>query len=97
MHMTKPWEETWEWNGEDVRDPVARVAVLRGPTSDEVGKLAAAAPEMARLLLSLEWADGHWSVNHRGGGCLSCGSARDEGHREDCRLVAVLRKAGVRE
>lgn len=52
-------------------------------------KLAAAAPEMARLLLELEYVDGEtWAF------CPSCGS-RDE-HASDCKLMAALRKAGVK-
>jgi hypothetical protein len=45
-------------------------------------RFAAAAPEMARLLLEL---DHSW-------GCVFC---RCAGHAPDCRYVAGLRKAGV--
>ena len=54
-------------------------------------RLAATAPEMARVLLAVEW---------DGGTCPSCGGTRDrhedDGHADDCALDAVLRKAGVR-
>jgi hypothetical protein len=56
-------------------------------------RLAACAPEMARLLLSIEW-DGVL-------GCPVCSSypplTGTAGHKQGCALAAVLRKAGVKE
>lgn len=69
------------------------------PSADDVARarLAAAAPEMARVLLSLEWR----AADERALMCCeSCGGVREvdggKGHVADCALVAVLRKAGVR-
>lgn len=47
--MKDPWNEDWEYDGEDVRVIRGQI-VARGPMSDEDGRLAAAAPAMARLL-----------------------------------------------
>ena len=80
----KPWEETWTesevWTFDQDDSPFDEVCTRV--------KLAAAAPEMARLLLDLEW------MGEPGGyRCPSC--ADYHRHRPNCRLVAVLRKAGV--
>lgn len=68
------------------------------------GQLAAAAPAMARLLLSLEWA-GDRGIDL----CPACGNGKSwlafddqdgepkGGHAPDCRWLAVMRAAGVRE
>ncbi len=61
-------------------------------------KLAAAAPEMARMLALLEWC-GPWSAED-GPTCSRCRASRyyDGGageHRSDCAWVALMRKAGV--
>jgi hypothetical protein len=114
--MTRPWEETWERTErndvEDEYQPVFCNPVLNDePTEVFLGtgprlQLAAAAPEMARLLLELEWAGE--IVNYATGSsrmslrtCAACGGVRphpqagSSGHHPDCRLGAVLRKAGV--
>lgn len=103
----KPWEETWRWNGlhpldvfgPDGGDLLFEGAVIRNDSDGpERAKLAAAAPEMARLLLELEWADprNHWSDDGaNSNGCCVCGEYKKDGHKPDCALVAVLRKAGV--
>lgn len=69
-------------------------------------KLAAAAPAMARLLLSLEW---EWDMDRGIDLCPVCGNEKpwlafdDQdgepkgGHAPDCRWLAVMRAAGVRE
>lgn len=56
-------------------------------------KLAAAAPEMARLLLEAQWA----SFGNYGScsACPWCASENNPRHEPDCELVAVLKKAGV--
>jgi hypothetical protein len=105
----KPWEEEWRVRnsigGEDcVYSETSREYVLETYTAvgtpgyeryAECARLAAAAPEMARLLLEKQWGDRGW--------CLWCDgidpadtTCRGEGHAADCALVAVLRKAGVR-
>lgn len=83
----------------EVRDSDETTLLTTGAPLDDAGsgearaRLASAAPDMARLLLELEWCDddGHY--------CPSCGYSRfrtPQTHAPDCRLVAVLRKAGVR-
>ena len=66
---------------------------------DEYDKLGAVidlkhrfAYRMAEMLRSLEWSDGHWSVNYDGGGCPSCGNAHKQGHAPDCELSALLKE-----
>lgn len=96
----KPWEETWEADEDmpDVRNGDALVLRALGDGSEDRAKLAAAAPEMARLLLKHQW-----DTNNV---CPECRGARvdddDEqplpggyGHAKDCGLVSVLRKANV--
>ncbi len=89
----KPWEETWrqsEAYPEDVFGREGGDILFEGvECSDQAhsharAQLAAAAPEMARLLLELEWDHAE---------CNICGGTHE--HESDCRLVAVLRKAGV--
>jgi hypothetical protein len=101
--VTKPWEEEWIHDHVYVRVPAAGDAPERSylfaDATSEIdsasARLAAAAPEMARLLLEKQWGDRGW--------CLWCDgidpadtTCRGEGHAADCALVAVLRKAGVR-
>ena len=82
----KVWEETWE------PDEVE-------PDQAERAKLAAAAPEMARLLLELQHHPAGYEYEPE---CPVCGMAEKcdrkswpTAHVADCRLLAVLRKAGV--
>ena len=59
-----------------------------------VATLAAAAPDLARALLAVEWVDRNW--------CIVCDGINPsdadggQGHAPDCALAAALRKAGVR-
>lgn len=97
----KPWEETWvaEYASvRDVRDRRVLLADWRGTgdldNQDEVARLAAQAPAMARVLLDLEWrtitfSDDPW--------CITCERQKSLGHKSDCALVTVLRAAGVIE
>lgn len=72
---------------------------------EEDARLAAAAPEAMRLLLALEWSANE-IVGYDGETekcCPSCRGLQPEavdprpvGHTEDCALVALLQKAGVR-
>lgn len=110
----EPWEHTWhvDESGTLIRDErdyrIAETIELDIPPQEQSNaRLAAAAPEMARLLLELEW--GGEPVRAIAGPIATCPSclgmrpqlSRDAGprggHRKDCRLIAVLRKAGVRE
>jgi len=80
---------------EDMRDASdARVRELE----QELAGLAAAAPDMARLLCKLEWTD----IVRSGYGmgtpsCAHCGRPSErQRHEENCEWLAVMRKAGVR-
>lgn len=107
--MAKVWEETWvqqryvvEMAGDSGRHLGQFVDDEDDP--DDPGcdrdraQLAAAAPEMARLLLELEWAGGFTYPYDTGttSCCPVCTAEPSEGHEKDCKLVAVLVKAGVR-
>lgn len=109
----KPHEETWAFDGvENVRADVSDGPQQRLEVRDaSVGRLAATAPAMARLLVGLEWgADiciGYDNMTALG--CPSCGGLQNDpgtradfdhhtvGHDPGCVLVAVLRAAGVVE
>ncbi len=127
----KAHEETWELTEDWVDDDGKRHTndVINGSSTEvflsasdsyDRLRLAAAAPEMARLLLELQWAGDEGGYDGRP--CCPCcyalppekvhrpsvridaytrTEARDEilygKHSDDCRLVAVLRKAGVLE
>jgi hypothetical protein len=111
--MTKSWEETWE--AEKCCDANECCATYLSDDGTEIGrfsgiddkpfhtaraKLAAAAPEMARLLLELQNVS-YPAETYNIDGCPVCRGRVDDGqhvhHEPDCRLVAVLRKAGVLE
>lgn len=94
--MTKSHEETWEYDAEEtavMRLPrlpgrhtggafAGHIAEMYGSEDEMVerGKLAAAAPAMARLLLQYE---------------RSCSCPSLEKHFEGCEWLAVMRAAGV--
>jgi len=89
----KPWEETWRAGGMAPRfvfkgDALAADYVGEMDDADRA-RLAACAPEMARVLHEVEW-------HGEDGGCPSCAAMRVQGHFDGCRLEALLRKAGVR-
>jgi hypothetical protein len=93
----KVWEEQWDWHprgGGGARlysdQYEEEWATTWGDDSNDRAKLAAAAPDMARLLIEIEWQGDE--VRYR---CPSCGGGTP-GHESDCALDAVLRKAGVR-
>lgn len=104
----KPHEETWftKFRGtgvellregvavEDEDFPlIARSFEQRsGDMQLERMDLASAAPDMARVLLAIEWEQDTDAIHY----CPSCRSERHSGHRADCALDAALRKAGVR-
>lgn len=100
--MTKPHEgEEWLADGRTLRlnadDAAHTLAVFEWHGSQinlERARLAAAAPAMARLLLSrVDNADpGRDAVNFY---CFAC--SRGGSHDPDCELIAVLRAAGVLE
>jgi hypothetical protein len=87
----KPWEHDWhvDESGTLIRDErdyrIAEAIELDVPPQEYGNaKLAAAAPEMARLLIEL----------HRHTLCPVC-SELHTSHADGCDLLAVLRKAGV--
>lgn len=111
--MTTPIEETWVAEYGDC-DPDDRGSIEIWHTSFPDGhavylyddesraRLISAAPDMARVLLAIEW-EGETTDEGRCDRCPSCGrypptelALRDEGHATDCALDAALRKAGVR-
>lgn len=89
----KPHEQTWKLGrgyeqaipGLYIADESGCVVVSDDQIIDECMPLIACAPEMARMLLELEWTGET--------GCLLCGQQE---HVADCALDTVLRKAGVR-
>ncbi len=54
-------------------------------------RLASAAPDMARMLLEIEWASRDVALE-----CPKCRVREDSGHGPNCALIAALRKAGLR-
>lgn len=86
------WEEVWCLPGE-MLDARLRVEIaFPAPDSEGRARLAACAPEAIRLLLEAEWPN--WT-------CFWCGAQwkedTREAHKPDCRWLALMRKAGVRE
>jgi hypothetical protein len=84
-----------------LRDPDLPI-IARFDGGELIGRarLAAAAPDLARALLAVEWAAEHPAV---GAHCPMCNGfppgvaeASPGGHRAGCALDAALRKAGVR-
>lgn len=103
----KPWEETWAVHRDSSRLVVKvadfpgahGVAMALDASHIERAKLAAAAPDMARVLLDVEWQHRERSEYRRCPTCDGDETTEDEprtGHRPDCALDAALRKAGVR-
>lgn len=99
----KPWEETWKahWDSDysvNLRTTEGRTVGTfgaGGPEGVARAELAAAAPDMARVLLAVEWA-GRSSQGGDDGMCPACDRWKERGHMPDCALDAALRKAGVR-
>jgi hypothetical protein len=110
--MMKPWEEEWHavGGGETTEFRIGhavysatREEFVLSNTGPEEARLAAAAPELVRALLALEWSA--WSrFAPDVATCPACMGSEPgarapetlEGHRADCIVDAALRKAGVR-
>lgn len=104
--MSKPWEETWHMTamggiGDAAGPPYGWIAgfvqagesALRPTDADKArARLAAAAPDLARALLELEWTGPEANLR-----CSSCEASDIRGHYDECALAAALRKAGVIE
>lgn len=99
----KAHEETWVYDGRwlQVHPPEGETYGERWACADygdapgPRARLAAAAPEMARLLLEIEFHSQEGDEGHLPSACPICDGYEYRGHKPDCRLVAVLRKAGV--
>lgn len=98
--MTKAIEETWAMHPECTQIVTAGgdcVWASEGYDGDaERMKLAACGPEMARMLLALEWDE-----PGDGGICRVCSGRKwtdglPKEHEPDCAWLALMRKAGVR-
>ncbi len=104
--MTRPHEETWEHHPKSTGasrlysdNHEEEWATVWGDDNRERARLAAQAPAMARLLLegmTVTAAGPHDNYETCLAGCGGYGPTAEE-HRPDCRLVAVLRTAGVLE
>ena len=76
----RPWEDNWEVDYKTVLG-MEWEAQFAHP---EDAELAAAAPDMYRTLISVEW---------KGGACVWCEEPKSKGHSIDCELAMVLMKA----
>ncbi len=106
----KPWEETWTVDERDdivTKNPGGEPEFVGRLMEPSDTKLAAAAPEMARLILEKEYVEEGYVLHPC---CPWCGMSKacdrevwPNGHKNEgdvgggCPLVAVLRKAGVME
>lgn len=103
----KPWEETWRpsmSHPEDIVgdcDATGGMYLFEGDNQDDPpgryarAKLAAAAPEMARMLLRIVDNEAECPVCRQGVYWDDRTDKREQPHLEACELHAVLRKAGV--
>jgi hypothetical protein len=94
----KPWEETWDTDGETIYlrgedgervRPFARVYEPEengDAWSQERAQLAALAPKMARMLRALEWTLGDDGFSP----CPTCGAGAKTEHAADCKLKKLL-------
>ena len=102
--MSKPWEETWRALGGGIvcgdMTPDSWSCAFwhpSGPVDERTARarLAAAAPDLVRALLAVEWIyQGHETGERE---CPWCMSEEWQPHAEDCVRQAALRKAGVIE
>lgn len=85
----RPHEET-DWTASDLYDWFDRTACLSPVARDQVAaraRLAAYAPDMARILL-----EGRWHHAE----CVACGGHQHQGGcSRECPIATVLRNAGV--
>jgi hypothetical protein len=101
----KVWEDEWKAHVETYTDEEGhehnaswcvvdtdRAHVVADCLSEDAARLVSAAPDMARVLLAVEWIRGRDGEEC----CSSCDEIRPD-HDEACALDAALRKAGVRE
>lgn len=97
MSDKKPWEEAWRALGGGIvcgdMTPDSWSCAFwhpSGPIDERAARarLAAAAPDLARALLSVEWED-------YSGRCPWCSAIRGADHRADCERQSALKKAGV--
>lgn len=110
--MTKPWEETWTVGDlSSVEDALGRTVAITEwrrerdsetelPDRPEVARVLAAAPDLVRALLAVEWT---WREGSERLRCAACDGEEPHeskpwrgGHTPTCATDAALRKAGVR-
>jgi|CXWL01.1.fsa_nt_gi hypothetical protein len=98
-----PWDEEWRADDGDLlcaeKSDDCHITQTWHPYGSEerIGAraiLAAAAPDLVRALLAVEW--GVYCGSWDGPVCPMCVGDRSDGHAGDCQLDAALRKAGVR-
>ena len=103
MATVKPWEENWGVSRLDATTldegdlQCARFTRLHEREQEQVSadraKLAAQAPAMARLLLKHQWVKDESGDGRRY--CPACPMDEEQGHYDNCEILAVLRAAGV--
>lgn len=92
-------DETWEAAGCTVRDAYSRTVIVMEAWTEQgaqCARLAAAAPEMARMLRDIQFS----SYEMFGDDALPCchwceATPERPTHRSDCTWLTVMRKAGV--
>lgn len=104
--MSAPWLETWHvgsagyiYDEPDEFESCISIAQFMTANSRDKATLAAAAPDMCRELLAIEWRGEAVSVAQNPGWayartCPRCQAKRKE-HYKNCSLDAALTKAGL--
>jgi hypothetical protein len=97
----KPWDEMWSCSTEDashIDHPDGSQSSIDGVTDADAfarARLAAAAPDLARALLAVEW--GGLTCYGSAAACPFCSEDQAYGkHAPECTLAAALKRAGVR-
>jgi hypothetical protein len=101
-------DETWTYDGRWINDAGNRPVACADYDGDEThAKLMAAAPELARVLVAVEWLG---DSDRHGPYCVACNGLQPctenasapvyygarIGHYPECTLLAALVKAGLR-
>ena len=98
--MTKVIEEVWTATVRDCGDlliedehGVVIARVLEARNDHACARLAACAPEMARMLLRTEWI---WDNHANAPLCPWCLNDKTRDHAVDCAWLVLMKKAGIR-